>query len=161
MSVKCSHRVYRWLIISSVFLLSASNLKQRRAPTEVLTAEKTFQNNIRAYIYNLKASLKVVGMCLFELVSGQPMYGAIKINCIQGPEEGMLKQEARVILQQMAPLLTEPQDQRKLLLANVEKDNEYVNTLVEILQPMPTAQEMQDQELITRLTRKSSRETSR
>lgn len=121
-----------------------------KSATEVLTAEKTFQNNIRAYIYNLKASLKVVGMCLFELVSGQPMYGAIKINCIQGPEEGMLKQEARVILQQMAPLLTEPQDQRKLLLAmaNVEKDNEYVNTLVEILQPMPTAQEMQDQELI-------------
>jgi hypothetical protein len=33
-------------------------------------------------------------------------------------------------------------------MANVEKDNEYVNTLVEILQPMPTAQEMQDQELI-------------
>ena len=121
-----------------------------KSATEVLTAEKTFQNNIRAYIYNLKASLKVVGMCLFELISGQPMYGAIKINCIQGPEEGMLKQEARVILQQMAPLLTEPQDQRKLLLAmaNVEKDNEYVNTLVEILQPMPTAQEMQDQELI-------------
>lgn len=121
-----------------------------KSATEVLTAEKTFQNNIRAYIYNLKASLKVVGMCLFELVSGQPMYGAIKINCIQGPEEGMLKQEARVILQQMAPLLTEPQDQRKLLLAmaNVEKDNEYVNNLVEILQPMPTAQEMQDQELI-------------
>ena len=121
-----------------------------KSATEVLTAEKTFQNNIRAYIYNLKASLKVVGMCLFELVSGQPMYGAIKISCIQGPEEGMLKQEARVILQQMQPLITEPQDQRKLLIAmaNVEQDNEYVNNLVQLLQPMPTQQELMDQQII-------------
>ena len=121
-----------------------------KSATEVLTAEKTFQNNVRAYIYNLKASLKVVGMCLFELVSGQQLFGSIKINMIQGPEEGLKKQEARVILQQMAPLLTEPQDQRKLLMAmaNVEDDNQYIRTLVEILQPMPTQQEMKDQELI-------------
>ena len=121
-----------------------------KSATEVLTAEKTFQNNVRAYIYNLKASLKVVGMCLFELVQGQQLFGSIKINMIQGPEEGLKKQEARVILQQMAPLLTEPQDQRKLLMAmaNVEYDNQYIKTLVEILQPMPTQQEMKDQELI-------------
>ena len=122
-----------------------------KSATEVLTAEKTFQNNVRAYIYNLKASLKVVGMCLFELVQGQQLFGSIKINMIQGPEEGLKKQEARVILQQMAPLLTDPQDQRKLLLAmaNVEDDNQYIKSLVEILQPMPTQQEMKDQELIT------------
>ena len=121
-----------------------------KSATEILTAEKTFQNNVRAYIYNLKASLKVVGMCLFELVQGQQLFGSIKINMIQGPEEGLKKQEARVILQQMAPLLTEPQDQRKLLMAmaNVEDDNQYIKTLVEILQPMPTQQEMKDQELI-------------
>ena len=121
-----------------------------KSATEVLTAEKTFQNNVRAYIYNLKASLKVVGMCLFELVQGQQLFGSIKINMIQGPEEGLKKQEARVILQQMAPLLTEPQDQRRLLMAmaNVEDDNQYIKTLVEILQPMPTQQEMKDQELI-------------
>ena len=121
-----------------------------KSATEVLTAEKTFQNNVRAYIYNLKASLKVVGMCLFELVQGQQLFGSIKINMIQGPEEGLKKQEARVILQQMAPLLTEPQDQRRLLMAmaNVEDDNQYIRTLVEILQPMPTRQEMKDQELI-------------
>ena len=121
-----------------------------KSATEVLTAEKTFQNNVRAYIHNLKASLKVVGMCLFELVQGQQLFGSIKINMIQGPEEGLKKQEARVILQQMAPLLTEPQDQRKLLMAmaNVEDDNQYIKTLVEILQPMPTQQEMKDQELI-------------
>lgn len=121
-----------------------------KSATEVLTAEKTFQNNVRAYIYNLKASLKVAGMCLFELVQGQPLFGSIKINMIQGPEEGLKRQQARVILSQMAPLLTEPQDQRKLLLAmaNVENDNQYVNTLVQLLQPMPTQQEMQDQQII-------------
>ena len=139
-------------MVNNVIGIPAVGLESEveKSATEVLTAEKTFQNNIRAYIYNLKASLKVVGMCLFELVQGQPLFGSIKINMIQGPEEGLKKQEARVILQQMAPLLTEPQDQRKLLLAmaNVEDDNQYVRTLVEILQPMPTQQELQDQELI-------------
>lgn len=139
-------------MVNTVIGIPAVGLESEveKSATEVLTSQKTFQNNIRAYIYNLKSSLKVAGMCLFELVSGQPMYGAIKINCIQGPEEGMLKQEARVILQQMAPLLTEPQDQRKLLLAmaNVEQDNQYIRSLIEILQPMPSAQEMKDQELL-------------
>lgn len=139
-------------MVNTVIGIPAVGLESEveKSATEVLTSQKTFQNNIRAYIYNLKSSLKVAGMCLFEIISGQPMYGAIKINCIQGPEEGMLKQEARVILQQMAPLLTEPQDQRKLLLAmaNVESDNQYVRSLIEILQPMPTAQEMKDQELL-------------
>jgi len=139
-------------MVNNVIGIPAVGLESEveKSATEVLTAEKTFQNNIRAYIYNLKASLKVIGMCLFELVQGQPLFGSIKINMVQGPEEGLKKQEARVILQQMAPLLTEPQDQRKLLLAmaNVEDDNQYVKTLVELLQPMPTAQELQDQELI-------------
>jgi hypothetical protein len=121
-----------------------------KTATEVLTASKVFQNNIRSYIYNLRSSLAVAGMCLFEMIQGQPLYGAIKITCVQGPDDALKKQEARVILQQMAPLITEPQDQRKLLIAmaNVEQDNEYVKTLVEMLQPMPTAQELQDQELI-------------
>lgn len=121
-----------------------------KTATEVLTASKVFQNNIRSYIYNLRSSLVVAGMCLFEMIQGQPLYGAIKITCVQGPDDALKKQEARVILQQMAPLITEPQDQRKLLIAmaNVEQENEYVRTLVEMLQPMPTAQELQDQELI-------------
>ena len=121
-----------------------------KTATEVLTASKVFQNNIRSYIYNLRSSLAVAGMCLFEMIQGQPLYGAIKITCVQGPDDALKKQEARVILQQMAPLITEPQDQRKLLIAmaNVEQDNEYVRTLVEMLQPMPTQQELQDQELI-------------
>ena len=78
------------------------------------------------------------------------MYGQVKIEIIQGPDEGLKKQEARVVLQSMQPLLTEPQDQRKLLIAmcNVESDNEYITQFGMSLQPMPTAQEMQDQELI-------------
>ena len=35
-----------------------------------------------------------------------------------------------------------------MAMANVEDDNQYIKTLVEILQPMPTQQEMKDQELI-------------
>lgn len=139
-------------MVNSIIGIPAIGLESEteKTATEVLTSSKVFQNNIRAYIYNLRSSLVVAGMCLFELIQGQPLYGAIKISCVQGPDEGLKKQEARVILQQMTPLLTEPQDQRKLLMAmaNVEQDNEYVRTLVELLQPMPTAQEMQDQELI-------------
>lgn len=139
-------------MVNSIIGIPAIGMESEteKTATEVLTSSKVFQNNIRAYIYNLRSSLVVAGMCLFELIQGQPLYGAIKISCVQGPDEGLKKQEARVILQQMTPLLTEPQDQRKLLMAmaNVEQDNEYVRSLVELLQPMPTAQEMQDQELI-------------
>ena len=121
-----------------------------KSATEVLTNEKTFQNNVRTYMWNLRSSLVVAGMCFFELLANQPLWGAVKITMVQGPDEGLKKQEARVILQSMQPLLTEPQDQRKLLLAmaNVESENEYVRSLIEILQPMPTAQEMKDQELL-------------
>lgn len=135
-------------MVNSIIGIPAIGLESEteKTATEVLTASKVFQNNIRSYIYNLRSSLVVAGMCLFELIQGQPLYGAIKITCVQGPDEGLKKQEARVILQQMAPLISEPQDQHKLLIAmaNVEQDNEYVRALVEMLQPMPTAQEMQD-----------------
>ena len=139
-------------MVNSIIGIPAIGLESEteKTATEVLTASKVFQNNVRAYIYNLRCSLQVAGMCLFEMIQGMPLYGAIKITCVQGPDEALKKQEARVILGQMAPLLTEPQDQRKLLLAmaNVENDNQYVNTLVQLLQPMPTAQEMQDQQII-------------
>lgn len=139
-------------MVNSIIGIPAIGLESEteKTATEVLTASKVFQNNIRSYIYNLRTSLTVAGMCLFEMIQGQPLYGAIKITCVQGPDDALKKQEARVILQSMQPLITEPQDQRKLLMAmaNVENQNEYVKTLVELLQPMPTAQEMQDQELL-------------
>jgi hypothetical protein len=115
-----------------------------------LTAEKVFNNNVRAYMYNLRASLQVVGLSFVELLSQSSMYGQVKIEIIQGPDEGLKKQEARVVLQSMQPLLTEPTDQRKLLIAmcNVESDNDYITQFGMSLQPMPTQQELQDQEII-------------
>lgn len=139
-------------MVNSIIGIPAVGLESEteKTATEVLTSSKVFQNNIRSYIYNLRTSLTVAGMCLFEMIQGQPLYGAIKITCVQGPDDALKKQEARVILQQMTPLLTEPQDQRKLLMAmaNVEQDNEYVRSLVELLQPVPTQQEMMDQQLL-------------
>lgn len=139
-------------MVNSIIGIPAIGLESEteKTATEVLTASKVFQNNIRSYIYNLRTSLTVAGMCLFEMIQGQPLYGAIKITCVQGPDDALKKQEARVILQQMTPLLSEPQDQRKLLLAmaNVEQDNEYIRSLVSLLQPVPTQQELQDQELL-------------
>ena len=139
-------------MVNSIIGIPAVGLETEteKTATEVLTAEKVFNNNVRAYMYNLRASLQVVGLSFVELLSQTSMYGQVKIEIIQGPDEGLKKQEARVVLQSMQPLLTEPQDQRKLLIAmcNVESDNEYITQFGMSLQPMPTQQEMKDQELI-------------
>ena len=139
-------------MVNSIIGIPAVGLETEteKTATEVLTAEKVFNNNVRAYMYNLRASLQVVGLSFIELLSQTSMYGQVKIEIIQGPDEGLKKQEARVVLQAMQPLLTEPQDQRKLLIAmcNVENENEYIMQFGRSLQPMPTAQEMQDQEII-------------
>ena len=139
-------------MVNSIIGIPAVGLETEteKTATEVLTAEKVFNNNVRAYMYNLRASLQVVGLSFVELLSQTSMYGQVKIEIIQGPDEGLKKQEARVVLQSMQPLLTEPQDQRKLLIAmcNVESDNEYITQFGMSLQPMPTEQEMKDQELI-------------
>ena len=139
-------------MVNSIIGIPAVGLETEteKTATEVLTAEKVFNNNVRAYMYNLRASLQVVGLSFVELLSQTSMYGQVKIEIIQGPDEGLKKQEARVVLQSMQPLLTDPQDQRKLLIAmcNVESDNEYITQFGMSLQPMPTEQEMKDQELI-------------
>jgi hypothetical protein len=139
-------------MVNSIIGIPAVGLETEteKTATEVLTAEKVFNNNVRAYMYNLRASLQVVGLSFIELLSQTSMYGQVKIEIIQGPDEGLKKQEARVVLQAMQPLLTEPQDQRKLLIAmcNVENENEYIMQFGRALQPMPTAQELQDQEII-------------
>ena len=140
-------------MVNSIIGIPAVGLETEteKTATEVLTAEKVFNNNVRAYMYNLRASLQVVGLSFVELFSQTGMYGQVKIEIIQGPDEGLKKQEARVVLQSMQPLLTDPQDQRKLLIAmcNVENDNEYIEQFGMSLQPMPTEQEMKDQEIIT------------
>ena len=139
-------------MVNSIIGIPAVGLETEteKTATEVLTAEKVFNNNVRAYMYNLRASLQVVGLSFIELLSQTSMYGQVKIEIIQGPDEGLKKQEARVVLQSMQTLLTDPQDQRKLLIAmcNVENDNEYITQFGMSLQPMPTQQVMKDQELI-------------
>lgn len=121
-----------------------------KTATEVLTNLKTFNNNIRNYIQHLRASLMLVGLLFVDYIYQQPMYGKIKVDVVQGPDEAMAKQEARVALQQYVQLATTDQDRQKLLLANinVERDNQYVAALGQMLQPIPTESEMQAQMLL-------------
>lgn len=139
-------------MVNSIIGIPAIGLETEteKTATEVLTSEKVFNNNVRAYMYNLRASLQVIGLSFVELLNSTPMFGQVKIEIIEGPDEGLKRQEARVVLQSMQPLLTEPQDQRKLLLAmcNIEQDNEYIQQFAQLLQPMPTQQELLDQQLI-------------
>ena len=69
----------------------------------------------------------------------------MKIEMVEGPDEAMKKQEARVELQQMAGLLSSDEDKRKLLIAMcaIENDNEYMANFAKSLQPMPTMNELQ------------------
>ena len=122
-----------------------------KSATEVLTNEKTFNNNVRGYMQNLRFSLQVAGMCFFELLLGRKLYGKIRIEIVEGPDEALKKQEARVVLQGLGQFVDTPEDKRKLMIAQamIEKDNEWVMNFANMLQPMPTAQEMQDQELLS------------
>jgi hypothetical protein len=122
-----------------------------KSATEVLTNEKTFNNNVRGYMQNLRFSLQVAGMCFFELLLGRKLYGKIRIEIVEGPDEALKKQEARVVLQGLGQFVDTPEDKRKLMIAQamIEKDNEWVMNFANMLQPMPTEQEMQDQELLS------------
>lgn len=121
-----------------------------KSATEVLTNEKTFNNNVRGYMQNLRFSMQVAGLCFFELLMGRKLYGQLRIEIVEGPDEALKKQEARVVLQGLGQYVDNPEDKRKLLVAQamIEKDNEWVMNFAKMLQPMPTQQEMMDQELL-------------
>lgn len=121
-----------------------------KTATEVLTNLKTFNNNVRNYIQHLRYSLSMVGLLFCDYTYQQPMYGKLKVEVTQGPDEAMAKQEARVALQQYVQLATTDQDRQKLLLANinVEQDNPYVSVLGDMLQPVPTEGELTAQGLL-------------
>lgn len=121
-----------------------------KSATEVLTNEKTFNNNVRGYMQNLRFSMQVAGLCFFELLMGRKLYGQIRIEIVEGPDEALKKQEARVVLQGLGQYVDNPEDKRKLLIAQamIEKDNEWVMNFAKMLQPIPTQQEMMDQELL-------------
>ena len=134
-------------MISNIVGIPAVGLETQveKTATEVLMNSKTFNNNIRAYIQHLRYSLQVIGLLFAEQLYGQQLYGQIKIEMVEGPDEAMKKQEARVELQQMAALITSDEDKRKLLMAMcaIENDNEYLANFAHSLQPMPTMNELQ------------------
>ena len=121
-----------------------------KTATEALLNQKTFNNNVRAYLYHLRYTMQLIGLIFAEDVMKKPLYGLIKVNVIEGPDEALKKQEARVTLQQMGALITNDVDKQKLLMAQcaIETDNEYVRNFGQMLQPQPTLMEQQQQQLL-------------
>ena len=121
-----------------------------RTATEVLANQKTFNNNVRNYIYHLKYSMQLIGLLFAEEMYKQPLYGKIKVSVVAGPDDAMSKQEARVQLTSYANLITSDEDKRKLLMAEcaIENDNPYINNFANSLQPQPTQAELQAQEML-------------
>ena len=121
-----------------------------KSATEALLNQKTFNNNVRAYLYHLRYSMQLIGLVFAEDAMQQPLYGMIKVNVIEGPDEALKKQEARVTLQQMGALITSDVDKQKLLMAEcaVETDNEYVRNFGQMLQPQPTLMEQEQQQML-------------
>ena len=121
-----------------------------RTATEVLANQKTFNNNVRNYIYHLKYSMQLIGLLFAEEIYKQPLYGKIKVSVVAGPDDAMSKQEARVQLSTYANLITSDEDKRKLLLAEcaIENDNPYINNFAKTLQPMPSQGELQAQQML-------------
>ena len=121
-----------------------------KTATEVLSNQKTFNNNVRNYIYHLKYSMQLIGLLFAEEIYKQPLYGKIKVTVVAGPDDAMSKQEARVQLSTYANLITSDEDKRKLLMAEcaIENDNPYINNFAKTLQPMPSQSELQAQQML-------------
>lgn len=121
-----------------------------KTATEVLANQKTFNNNVRNYIYHLKYSMQLIGLLFAEEIYKQPLYGKIKVTVVAGPDDAMSKQEARVQLSTYANLITSDEDKRKLLMAEcaIENDNPYINNFAKTLQPMPSQSELQAQQML-------------
>lgn len=121
-----------------------------KTATEVLTNQKTFNNNVRNYLYHLKFSMQLLGMIFAEETMHQPLYGKIKVKVVEGPDGAMEKQEARVQLQSYANLVTTDEEKQKLLMAQcaVEDDNSYIRNFAQSLQPVPSQSELQAQQML-------------
>ncbi len=121
-----------------------------RTATEVLANQKTFNNNVRNYIYHLKYSMQLIGLLFAEEIYKQPLYGKIKVTVVAGPDDAMNKQEARVQLSTYANLITSDDDKRKLLMAEcaIENDNPYINHFAQSLLPTPTENEIKANQML-------------
>lgn len=121
-----------------------------KTATEVLSNQKTFNNNVRNYIYHLKYSMQLIGLLFAEEMYKQPLYGKIKVSVVAGPDDAMSKQEARVQLSTYANLITSDEDKRKLLMAEcaIENDNIYINNFAQSLLPMPSENEIKANQML-------------
>ena len=121
-----------------------------RTATEVLANQKTFNNNVRNYIYHLKYSMQLIGLLFAEEMYKQPLYGKIKVSVVAGPDDAMDKQEARVQLTSYASLITDENDKKALLKAQcmIDEDNKYINNFAKMLTPQQNPMDLQAQQLI-------------
>jgi len=121
-----------------------------KTATEALLNDKTFNNNIRAYIQHLKYSLQVIGLLFAEESSNMMLYGKIKVDMIEGPDAAMEKQEARVQLQNYAALITDENDKKALLrsFCLIEDNNQYIVNFARMLTPQQNPMDAQAQQLI-------------
>ena len=121
-----------------------------RTATEVLANQKTFNNNVRNYIYHLKYSMQLIGLLFAEEMYKQPLYGKIKVSVVAGPDDAMDKQEARVQLTSYANLITDENDRKALLKAQcmIEEDNKYINNFAKMLTTQQNPMDLQAQQLI-------------
>ncbi|WP_152605768.1 MULTISPECIES: hypothetical protein [Bacteria] len=122
-----------------------------KTATEVLTNQKTFNNNVRNYIYHLKYSMQLIGLLFAEEIYKQPLFGKIKVSVVAGPDDAMDKQEARVQLSSYASLITDENDKKALLKAQcmIEEDNKYINNFAKMLTPQQNTMNLQAQELLS------------
>ena len=121
-----------------------------RTATEVLSNEKLFNNNVRSYIFHLKSAMQLVGLLYAEEQYGQQLYGSIKVTVTAGPDEAMKRQEARVILSQLASYCSTDEQKSKLISAtcSIESGNEYVDNFRKSLIPAHTQAEEQANQLL-------------
>ena len=120
--------------------LFAQDNKTELTATEVLSAEKQYQTNIRHYFDNLRCSFKTLGELVLKLLG----YGDVNLEVSQGPDEQMQRQVARNELITLAGIVP---DQQKAAIVDgilLSSENNAIlrDTYARIHQvPAPTAME--------------------
>lgn len=93
--------------------LFAQDNKTELTATEVLSAEKQYQTNIRHYFDNLRCSFKTLGELVLKLLG----YGEVNLEVSQGPDEQMQRQVARNELITLAGIV--PDEQKAALVDGI------------------------------------------
>lgn len=93
--------------------LFAQDNKTELTATEVLSAEKQYQTNIRHYFDNLRCSFKTLGELVLKLLG----YGEVTLEVTQGPDEQMQRQVARNELITLAGIV--PDEQKAALVDGI------------------------------------------